>query len=117
MVSGILGVGIAVLILYLIRRDHLHSRYALWWLPAALVIAVFGVYPNLTDRIAPLLGIAYPPVLVLMLGMLVLVVKILVMDIERSRNERKLHRLVQRVAMLEARIERLAKRGTEDGPG
>ena len=36
--------------------------------------------------------------------MLVLVLKILVMDIERSRNAIRMQRLVQRIALLEAEL-------------
>ncbi|WP_456405294.1 DUF2304 domain-containing protein [Thiolapillus sp.] len=104
-ISATIGLLTAGLIFYLVRRDHLHTRYALWWVPVALVMAVLGVFPQIVDWIGRMLGISYPPVIPLLLGLVAMVVKILVMDIERSRNEVKLTRLVQRVAMLEKRIE------------
>jgi len=103
--SAFLGPLFGIVIIYLIRRNHLHSRYALWWLPLAIVIGLLGVFPDIVDKVAPFLGISYPPVLVLVVGLGVLLIKILVMDIERSRNEVKLQRLIQRVAMLEGRDE------------
>ncbi|WP_294053757.1 DUF2304 domain-containing protein, partial [Thiolapillus sp.] len=39
-ISAIIGLLTAGLIFYLVRRDHLHTRYALWWVPVALVMAV-----------------------------------------------------------------------------
>jgi len=101
--SAILGILFGVTILYLVRRNHLHSRYALWWLPAALAVSLLGVFPGITDQIAPFFGISYPPVFVLVVGLCVILIKLLVMDIERSRNEVKLQRLIQRLAMLEGR--------------
>lgn len=104
LLSAAIGVIAAAVILYLVRRDHLHARYAMWWIPAAFAIALLGIFPQVVDWVGPMLGIHYPPVLPLILALVLVMVKILLMDIERSRNEVKLYRLVQRVAMLEAEI-------------
>ena len=53
---------------------------------------------------------AYPPVIALTLGLVILVIKILVMDLERSRNAIKLNRLVQRIALLESDIREMQGR-------
>lgn len=102
--SAAIGLTVAAIILFLVRRDHLHTRYALWWIPLAIGIGLLGLFPEISDAIAPLFGIGYPPILPVLLGFVLVVVKILLMDIERSRNEVKLHRLIQRVAMLEGRL-------------
>jgi hypothetical protein len=102
--SAVIGVATAAVILYLVRRDHLHARYAMWWIPTAFGVALLGIFPQIVDWIGPKLGIHYPPVLPLILALVLVMVKILLMDIERSRNEVKLYRLIQRVAMLEAEI-------------
>ena len=102
--SAAIGLTVAAIILFLVRRDQLHTRYALWWIPLAIGIGLLGVFPQITDAIAPIFGISYPPILPVLLGFVLVVVKILLMDIERSRNEVKLHRLIQRVAMLEGRL-------------
>jgi hypothetical protein len=104
-VSGTIGLVSAGLILYLVRRDHLHTRYAIWWIPIALIIAILGLAPQLVDLIGNALGIHYPPVIPLIIGLAVMIVKILLMDIERSENEVKLARLVQRVAILQRGLE------------
>jgi len=93
----------------LIRRDHLHVRYGLWWIGAAAVFALLGFFPAIFDSIASYLGIAYPPMLALTLGATILVIKILVMDIGRSRNAIKLQRLVQRIALLESELNEIQK--------
>lgn len=89
-------------IMILIRKDHLHVRYGLWWMAAAGAFALLGLFPSIVDYIAHYLGIAYPPVLALILGLVALVLKILVMDIERSRNAIRMQRMVQRIALLES---------------
>ena len=104
LVTGIIGVTTAVTIMYLIRKDHLHVRYGLWWMAAAAAFALLGLFPSIVDYVAHRLGIAYPPVLALILGLVALVLKILVMDIERSRSATKMQRLIQRVALLESEL-------------
>jgi hypothetical protein len=97
-----IGVGLAAIILLLVRRDHLHGPYAIWWIGAAATVAVLGLFPRLFDRLAVVLGVSYPPILAIVLGFGLLLVKMLTMDLERSRQERLIRRLAQRLAMLEA---------------
>ncbi len=107
--SAFIGIAVAAIILWLVKRDHLHTRYAMWWVPLAIVIGVVGVFPPIIDGFAKVLGVHYPPVLVLILGLLLALIKILVMDIERSRNEIKLQRLAQRLGIVEGEMERLKR--------
>lgn len=116
LVTGIIGIATAITIVVLIRRDHLHVRYGLWWMAAAAVFALLGLFPAIVDRVAHALGIAYPPVLALTLGLVALLLKILVMDIERSRNAIKMQRLVQRLALLEADLRKMQASGAVGGP-
>jgi hypothetical protein len=104
LVTGFIGTATAIVIVILIRKDHLHVRYGLWWMAAAVIFALLGLFPAIVDNIAGYLGVAYPPVLALTVGVVVLVIKILLMDLERSRNAIRLQRLVQRVALLEAEL-------------
>lgn len=101
-ITGVIGIVTAITIVILIRRDHLHVRYGLWWMIAALIFALLGLFPAMFDNLAKYLGVAYPPILALTVGAVILVLKILVMDIERSRNAIRLQRLTQRIALLES---------------
>jgi hypothetical protein len=100
--SMAIGIVIAVVILFLVRRDHLHGPYAIWWIGAAITIGTLGFFPRLFDYLAVYVGVSYPPMLAIVLGFSMLLVKILTMDLERSRQERLIRRLAQRLAMLEA---------------
>ena len=102
--SMAIGVSLAAVILFLIRRDHLHGPYSLWWIGAAATVALLGFFPRLFDALAVQLGISYPPILAVVLGFAMLLVKILTMDLERSRQERLIRRLAQRLAMLDAQV-------------
>ncbi len=114
-ITAILGVVIAGSILFLVRRDHLHGPYAVWWLLIALITTVLGVWPKLVDGLIYALGVGYPPVLLLVFAQGLMLVKILTMDIERSRQERRLRRLAQQMAIIESLIE--DQQQTEDNAG
>ncbi len=104
LVSAIGGLLTATLIIYLVRRDHLHTRYALWWIPIAFGIAILGLFPQLSDWVASKLGINYGPIIPLLTGLIIITIKILMMDIERSKNETKLYRVIQKLAILEQEL-------------
>ena len=99
--SAAIGVVIAVVILYLIRRDHLQPRYATWWLMTSAAVVVLGFWPHLIDMIGHTLGVHYPPILLIIIGIGFILIKMLKMDIDRSQRERRLRRLTQRLAILE----------------
>ena len=106
-VTSVIGFIAALTIIVLIRRDHLHVRYGLWWIAVAAAFILFGFYPQIIDWLAARLGVAYGPTLALTLGLTVFVIKILTIDIARSRNETRIVRLIQRIAMLESEVDSL----------
>lgn len=110
-----IGLVLAAAILLLVRRAHLHGPHALWWLGLAAAIILLGTWPRLTDLIAPYLGVSYPPIVAVILGFGLVLVKMMSMDLERSRQEQRLRRLAQRLALLEARIESIDAIGSEAG--
>lgn len=114
--SAIIGLVIAGLIVWLIRRDHLQGKYGVWWLTVATGFAVIGVAPTLVDSIAIRLGISYPPILVVILGMGFLVIKLIIMDIERSKSIVRLERLAQELAILELELSSFRQAKTEKLP-
>lgn len=103
--TALMGTGLAVLILYLIRRDHLYLMHGLFWAAVAGAAAVLGAWPGLIDRLAGWAGFGYPPSLLLLLACVLLVVKALHADMVNTRIERDVRRLNQRLALLEADIE------------
>lgn len=103
--TAIIGLMIAAVILFLIRRDILHVKRSLWWIGIAILIVIMGVFPYQIATFGEFFGVHYPPILILTLGMGFILIKILSMDLDRSRQERMLRRLNQKIAMLEANLE------------
>ncbi|HOE41642.1 MAG TPA: DUF2304 domain-containing protein [Rhodoferax sp.] len=100
--TSLLGLGLALFILHLLRRDHIYILHGLFWIAVASLAAVLGLWPGLIDRIASWVGISYSPAALLLGAVLVLFVKILYADMTQTRLERQLRRLNQRIALMDA---------------
>jgi hypothetical protein len=99
-----MGLSIAILIIWLIRKDHLHVRYAFGWIIIGIMSAILGLYPQLIDLIADAINIAYPPIFAVVIAISFMLIKLLVIDIERSKQTRDIIRLNQRIGILEAQL-------------
>ena len=98
----VIGFGLAYGILHLVRRDHLYIRQGLFWITIALLSLGLAIWPTLIDTLGGALGIAYPPTLLFLVAIVVLVLKALLNDIALTKVRRDLRRLNQRIALLEA---------------
>ena len=102
--SAAIGILLAGAILYLVRRDHMHGSYALWWLAIAAAILLLGVFPAVIDGLGRITGSSYPPILPIIVGIGMILIRMLRTDIDRSRQERQLRRLAQKLAILEQEL-------------
>lgn len=98
----LLGIGLALLILYLVRRDHLHWPHGVFWMLVAISAAMFGIWPRLIDQLAVWVGVVYPPAFLFLCVGVILFVKALHADMVNTRMERQLRRLNQVVSLLAA---------------
>lgn len=112
--SAVLGIALAGAILFLVRRDHLHGPYAVWWLAVAAATLLLGAFPVLVVWLGRLTGIGYAPVLPIIIGLSLVLIRLLKLDIDRSRQERQIRRLTQKLAILEEDIARLGAPGSTD---
>ena len=101
-----LGIGLAAVILYLVRRDHLYLPRGVFWFVVAVVAVVFGLSPKLIDKVASWVGVVYPPAFLFLAVGVVLFIKALHADLVNTRIERQLRRLNQEIAILGARESR-----------
>jgi len=111
--TAILGIATAGLIIYLIRRDSLSANYVVWWFCVAVGLIFVGFFPKVVNYFGRAMGVGYPPVILIALSWCMILVKLIFMDIDRSRQERKIKILVQRLAVYEQRT-RDAEKESED---
>lgn len=112
--SAVLGIVLAGAILFLVRRDHLHGPFAVWWFAVATATFVLGVFPQVVVWLGRETGIGYAPVLPIIIGLSLVLIRLLKLDIDRSKQERNMRRLTQKLAILEQELERLSGRPARD---
>ncbi len=92
-----------LVVLELVRRRRLLERYALLWLFSALVLMGLGIWEGALDRLASLVGIAYPPsaLFVIASGFILLLLLHFSLVVSRLADQSKV--LAQRLSLLEER--------------
>jgi hypothetical protein len=102
---------ILLVVIELIRRNHLKERYSLIWLATAVVLIVFSVWRHLLDVVARFFGIYYPPSFLFLIAILFLIVLLLHFSTILSSLSEQNRRLAQELAILKTKIEKEEKTG------
>ena len=105
LIAAFIGAVLSVTIVFLTRRDHISPLVAARWFALALLVLFVSFFPSMIDKLGQSLGIGYPPIIPVIIALGALVIKILLMDIERQRLQTQLNRVVQRMAILEQSME------------
>lgn len=100
----VIALATGAMIFRLARRNLLHGSYAAWWLAAALFAVLVGLFPGSFDVLGHALGVAYPPILFIVLALAAFAVRMLISDLERTRMELTQRKLVQRYAHMALRL-------------
>jgi hypothetical protein len=107
----IVSAAIFLIVIELIRRNHLKERYSLIWLFASVVLIVFSVWRGLLHFIALSVGIYYPPSFLFLLAIGFLILLLLHFSTIISSLSEKNNRLAQEIGMLRERLDELEDRG------
>ena len=99
--TAVIALVFSAILLVLLRRDHIYIRQAMFWLFITSAVLLFGLAPGLVDWVGVQLGISYPPIILALVAILVLLVKGLEADLAMTRMERRIRRLSQRLAIHE----------------
>jgi len=99
-----LGLLVGGVIIHLLRRGHLHIMHSIWWFIVGLICIFLGIFPCIINWIAPILGVNYPPNIILITGICFFLIKLLNMDIHRSEQEMRIQILTERIALLEIEL-------------
>jgi len=95
----------------LVRRRKLVEEYSLVWILGALGLLGLSIWRHLLDRAAALLGVFYPPSLLLMLLVVMVFVGLLWFSVVLSRQRRQIDHLIEQTAILEAELRRTRQPG------
>ena len=117
LLTGLIGLAVAIAILLLIRKDKLHAANGLGWFIVAGLFATLGLAPKAFDELARFLGVDYPPTLALTLCVALIIIKLLLDDLHHSSLRVRHQRLVQRMALIETELRRVRERRNIDADG
>jgi hypothetical protein len=99
------------IVLELVRRRRLTEEHSLIWIVGALALLVLSVWRNVLDVAARVVGVYYPPALLLLaLAGFVFLVS-LYFSVVISRQRQDIERMVEELALLEAEVRRLRESG------
>jgi hypothetical protein len=104
LIADIASVLLLLVVLELIRSRRVRERYALLWLLTAIVLLVLSLWRDGLASISNLVGIAYPPSALFVLGFLFIVIVLLHYSTVISRLSDQNTILAQRLALLESKL-------------
>ncbi len=102
--SIIFGILIALILIILIRKSRLQTVLLVWWFAIIALMMMFAFFPSLVDLFGHYFGIAYPPIIISVVGLGLICIKVLSMDIYITKNEIRYKQLAQKMAVLETLV-------------
>lgn len=108
-VTSVLLLGV---VLELVRRRKLTEEYSFIWLTCAFALLILSVWRDSLHLAARVLGVYYPPALLLLVLILFVFVASLYFSIVVSRQRQQIERLMEEIALLDAEVREL-----RDGSG
>lgn len=100
---------------YLLVRKRLGERTTILWLFGTLLGLLVAAFPGILNRVASTLGVDYPPALLYLVAILVLLTIVLYQSTQISSLEKKLREVTQAVAIMEEDVSALTKTLSKDG--
>lgn len=113
-ITAVGAVGLATLVLDLVRRRRLAEEYSLLWVISTLIMAVLGVCPPILRAVTHSLGILYESSLVFFVGVVFGVAMLLYLSVRLSRIGQEQEVAVRELALLRHELEEL-RHGPEAG--
>ena len=112
-IQYILGIAASVatfaIVIEMLRRRRLRERHAGWWIVAGLFAIVISVFPDTLHFASEILGFEVPVNLVFFLSLFILFLVALQHSSELTQLESHNRSLVERLIVLELRVEQMSK--------
>lgn len=96
-----------MIILWHVRQQKLKEAYAILWIAIGLGMNVLSVWTGGLYIISDYIGIVYPPATLFLLLMCGLILILFQYSLLLSRNQERISRLAQEMAVLKNELERL----------
>jgi hypothetical protein len=117
------GVTAFLLTLYWVRSREMREKYAVLWILVAVLLLLCGLFPEVIKGLATAVHLSYPA-LVLFIALALIYTFSFTVSVSLSHQYRRNARLMQEIALLKHRLEKLedslsagrAPAVAEDGP-
>lgn len=96
-----------LVVLNMVRRQHVREQYSLLWIAAAVILLLCTVFIRFVDRLSFAVGVFYPPAFLLMIAVLLLVVLQVHFSVVISSLREQNKTLIQHLGILENELRAL----------
>jgi hypothetical protein len=86
-------------VIILLRRGQLRTKYTMLWLPVGGAIVLLSIVPGLLDVLSSALGVSYPPTLLFVAAIALLMMVCIHFSWELSRLEERVRAIAERIAI------------------
>ena len=101
----VLSTVMLLLVLFSVRRSHIRVEYSVSWLAAAAILLVFSRWPAGLEWVARQLGLADPPLALVLLMVCVFIVVIYRLSVRISDLKDANIAMAQRLAIIEFQLQ------------
>ncbi len=109
-----------VIVVELVRQRRLEEQYSLLWLGAATALVVLAISRDLWDKLAIVVGIAYPPTALFIVLFVAMIMILLHFSTAISKLTRQNRQAAQAIGLLQWKLneleKQLAQRASGDQP-
>lgn len=98
----IIGIAFNIAVFSLLVTRRINERASLPWIAGTIVIMIFSLLPNFLEVIADHLGVSYPPALLFLIAILIILLILLYQSIHISILQNKCQELAQNMAIIKA---------------
>ncbi len=89
-------------IVEMVRRRKLREEYSILWLSGSVIVLVLSVKQDWLNRFSAAVGIAYPPSLLFLIGILFIVLILIHFSITISKLQQMNKKLSQEIALMKS---------------
>ena len=112
--SFLASLGLLGIVLELVRRRMIKEKFALLWVISVVFLLIFSLWGNLLELLAKILGIYYPPAVLLPLMLFFGVVLFLYFSVIATKQDEKIKNLTQQISILEERLREIEEKEQND---
>jgi len=110
------SIALILVVVSLIRSRSLRVEYSILWLAGTVALLIMSLWRGLLDIVASAIGVYYAPAVLLVVSILFGVLLFLHLTVVISRHAEQNKRIVQELALLKEKFERMEEARVNPGP-